>query len=67
MIVYLLVKIGIEPEDAQAFFKDLLSTPAEKRMARAVTLLNALFGRYRRCDLPDGTVRWERVSRERRP
>ena len=67
MIVYLLVKAGIEPDDAQAFFHELRSTPGDKRMERAADLLEGLLRRYRRRELPGGAVRMERVSRERWP
>ena len=64
MIVYLLVKAGIEPDDALAFFREVRNTPDDKRMERGADLLEGLLRRYRRRELPDGTSRMERVSRE---
>lgn len=58
-----LLKLGIEPGDAVAFINDLEITPRDQRMARAASQLEELFRSYRRCDLPDGTVRWERLRR----
>lgn len=67
MIVYLLVKAGIEPDDALAFFHEVRSAPGDKRMERCADLLEGLLRRYRRRELPDGAVRMQRVSREPRP
>ena len=64
MIVRLLVKAGIEPDDALAFFREVRSAPDDKRMERGADLLDGLLRRYRPRELPDGTVRMERVSRE---
>ncbi len=61
-----LLKLGIDPGDALAFINALEITPKEQRMARAASQLEELFRGYRRCDLPDGTVRWEHLRRQPR-